>query len=268
MPRLLLAAVLAMFLIAPTHAASSGVDPSSTEELQPVIAYWTMNESSGTLVADVAGGHDGMSVGASTIVDAPIASMDKARDFGPRASYVEIPDHPAWDLDSEFTIEIWVYPRSVPASLFTHFNPEGNNRSISVDLDGTSLRLIVNSDGTSDGTDPNVANTPEGSVTLAEWQFLTATFNTGRFRLYRNGVLLSETTHPAIAVVPVSASILLGAIYADGPPPTPNFDGQMDEVRVLDVERQPSEVMARYLAFTAPEGVEEMDWSRFKATYR
>ena len=222
------------------------------------IAHWKMDESAGNVVADETGVHDG------TAINSPIVSgqnlpglggtANLAREFNGDPSHILVPDHPDWDLvTQQFTLEIWALPDSPTTSLISHFSPTGAERSIVFDLDGNGLRLIVTSDGTSGGVDGNSATTPD-VIDLDEWQWLVATFNAGRFRLYRDGVLLSETNHSATSVTPVDIPLLIGASHND-PSSTifSEFDGLLDEVRILDIELTPAEVLDRYQSFFVPE---------------
>jgi len=249
--------LIAMLLTLPSALCLAQVTPTP-------LAHWPMDEKSGITVSDAIGRHDGTALIVSAIIDGPDGGSDKARDLGNKDGYILVPDSPAWNLGYEFTIAVWVYPRSVPGSIVTRYNPVGNRRSISMDLDGRRLRLIVNQGGGGNGANGNSPRTADDSITLNEWQHLTATFNRGRIRLYRNGILLSDSLHPATSVVSAAIPLLLGG-YVPNDVIQPNLDGALGDVQIFGTELGPDDIRRLYEKVV---DVEETAWGAVKALFR
>jgi len=230
------------------------------------VALWHMDETSGDSVADAMGVHDG------TASDAPIVAgpnlpglagaANRARQFDgsqtPPVSYIEVPDHPDWDLGSQFTLEVWAYPTAFSnASIVRHFDPTDDNRSwwfgVSNQPEAPAV-LSIGVDGDGSEVDKFGVVSPDGSVVLNQWQWFTATFDSGLLRLYIGGDLVASETVPVTSVFDAEAPVWIGASRANpNQPITNSFPGLLDEVRILDLALSQEEVLDRYQSFFVPE---------------
>ncbi len=146
-------------------------------------------------------------------------------------------------LTSSVTVETWVNPRrnlsSAPTAQVLIFKDD--EYALVRESDDTLLcQIFVNGDW----------QTAEGDVPLPPdvWSHAALTYDGNELRCYVNGIQWpgSATSKLAIAgaLTLSGGNVNIGSRYAtDG-----FFEGQLDEVRVLDVLRQPSEVLADALS--------------------
>ncbi|MGH7939777.1 MAG: LamG-like jellyroll fold domain-containing protein, partial [Limisphaerales bacterium] len=167
------------------------------------MAYWPLNESSGTTAYDIVGGYNGTYVGGCTLGQAgPTNSFFGLSNgsvlFDGSSGYVDIPEGP-FDLTGPITVVAWVDIVSIPnfAGLFGHGD--------------LSWRLSVNpggEPGANDGNGPADATSPIG-INNGEWHMVAYTYsgvvnqpNNGS--LYVDGSLVANNT---ITVTPADDSL-------------------------------------------------------------
>jgi hypothetical protein len=151
-------------------------------------------------------------------------------------SYVNVPDSPALDLTSTWTLEAWVFPRAAgngaDQDIISKWagNP-GASYILQIDHSGV-IRLV-----TSNGTTNSIIL---GPTLLANnsWQHVAATFDNGTVLLYLNGVLDQTATGamvPYVGPEPV-------AFGREGNYPGGTLNGILDEVRIWNVVRTASDL--------------------------
>jgi uncharacterized protein YjdB len=146
------------------------------------LAYWPLNEASGTIAYDVVGGNNGMYIGGVSLQQAgPTNSVFGADSFGVAFdgydSYVDVPEGP-FNITNAITIVAWI--GNVSANGFDGIVGHGD----------TSWRLSLNGSldvGANDGTAPPDATdlTPIGDTS---WHQVVYTYN-GFLGTANNGAL-------------------------------------------------------------------------------
>jgi len=230
------------------------------------VALWHMDETSGDSVADAMGVHDGAASDAPIVAGPNLPGLagaaNRARQFDgsqtPPVSYIEVPDHADWDLGSQFTLEAWAYPTEfLGASIVRHFDATDDNRSWwfgLYDQPEVHAAISIGVDGNGSELDKFGIVSPEDSVVLNQWQWFTATFDSGLLRLYIDGNPVAAGTVPVTSVFAADAPVWIGASRANpGQPITNSFPGLLDEVRILDLALSQEEVLDRYQSFFVPE---------------
>lgn len=174
----------------------------SVLSLNPM-AYWPLNETSGTTAYDIVGGYNGTYVGGCTLGQAgPTNSIFGASSrsvlFDGSSGYVDIPEGP-FNITGPTTIVAWVNIVSVPnfAGLFGHGD--------------SSWRMSVNPSGEPGGNDGSAssdATSPIG-INNGNWNMVAYTYtgvpgqnNNGS--LYVDGVLVANNT---VTVTPPGDSL-------------------------------------------------------------
>ena len=162
------------------------------------MAYWPLNETSGTTALDVVGGNNGTYIGGCTLAQSGptnsfFGSSSKSVLFDGSSGYVDIPEGP-FNITGSITIVAWVDLASVPtfAGLFGHGD--------------ASWRISVNSTaepGANDGIAPTDATSGIG-INDGNWHMIAYTYTgvpgSGNGQLYMDGVPAasnSVTTAPA-----------------------------------------------------------------------
>lgn len=105
------------------------------------VAYWRLQEGSGSVLVDAMGGPDGAYVGTISRADSLLASdpgANKAVRFDGVTGYGRVPDHAGLDVADRFTLEAWFKLDRLPASGFT---------AVIIDKGGQHFILRVEPDG-------------------------------------------------------------------------------------------------------------------------
>lgn len=162
------------------------------------LGYWPLNEKSGAVAFDVAGGHNGTYVGGVTPGQAGVplfgfGAGNYSALFNGTSGYVDIPEGP-FNLTNSMTVMAWVNV-SVP----THFTGI-------VGHGDSSWRMSVNTSGEPGGSDGNSSGDATSSTSIAgsNWHMLAYTYsgvtnvaNDGA--LYVDGVLKANNTVGALS---------------------------------------------------------------------
>jgi hypothetical protein len=181
---------LVLTVIAPTTYEQSLLS------LHP-LAYWPLNETSGTIAHDVVGNYNGSYIGGCTLAqtgpgNAIFGSPSRSVLFDGTSGYVDIPEGP-FDITGAITMVAWVDASSVPsfAGLFGH----GDN----------SWRMSVDSGGAPGASDGSAIDaTSGGSILDGNWHMIAYSYTgipgNGNGLLYVDGTLAAinnVTTAPA-----------------------------------------------------------------------
>ena len=169
---------------------------------------------------------------------APLNGSVAALQFDGAQQSAQTPDAPGLDLSNTWTIELWVRPEDVdridPRQDFVSKWSSGTQASYDLWLRGGTVRLSTRQEP------ENTTIESTGTLTNGVWQHVAVTFNNGEVRLYINGQLDNWDTGfnvPQNSATPLS----LGAEHS----PSYNgkyYQGTMDEVRIWNVVRSPSQI--------------------------
>jgi len=162
--------------------------------------------------------------------------FDKALSFDISAAtddYLTIPDSSSLDITSQGTISAWVKFNAFSAAqtIISKWNTT-NQYSYNFLIDNANtIRFVAEDDGNVLGGGTCHISTSAAALSAGTWYHLTATFNAGVVKIYKNGVELSTA---ATAACPTSiyagtASAAVGATL-DGP--TNYMNGYIDELKV------------------------------------
>ena len=150
--------------------------------------------------------------------------------------FAEIPDSPSLDLSSDWTIEAWVWQETTNTNLHMISKwgtaPEA---SYELEADNGFLRLATNN-----GVNNTTVLVAPTAMPLQAWTHVAATFSSGMAHLFVNG---TEVTQGPMDVPANSAKPL--SLGREGPPLNSRyFDGRLDEIRIWNVARTQSQIMA------------------------
>ncbi|MDP3103731.1 MAG: LamG-like jellyroll fold domain-containing protein [Candidatus Methanoperedens sp.] len=216
--------LITLALLMPVQAQEEGL-----------VAEWHFDEGAGNVVKDSSGnGNDGTIYGA-TWVD---GKFDKGMVFNGKDDYVfssSFQNYPT--ISVEAWIRINTYGESQIVSKWNDFNAnqrgwllyQANNQIIFyISRDGTEYLSVV---------DPVIAS-------LNSWYHYVGTYDGKNIKLYRNGVIVSETQAIGNNVFSNSANLLFGI----GKESTNYraFNGLIDEVRIYNRALNAEEVKASY----------------------
>jgi hypothetical protein len=243
---------------APTDApAEAKVDAGSvyaaTVKQDAPLAYWRVDEPSGTVALDHTGhGHDASYVGGVTLraAGAILNDPDTAITLDGTTGHVDASDPDAGDAfaflgTAPMSLEAWVLPTGLTPSyqrVFSH-EPVTSPREgylmyvRSTNGDPSTFSLERWSDG---GVDQCPTTAP---VTEGTWHHLVATYDGTTSTVYLDGTVVaaSASVRPLFSA---TASLLMGLGTYDPAP----FTGSLDEIAIYDASLSAARVTAHYHA--------------------
>ncbi|MCX5692091.1 MAG: LamG domain-containing protein [Candidatus Omnitrophica bacterium] len=207
----------------------AGTDPN--EGTLPV-AYWPLNENTGTTAYDRSGnGNNGTITNAAWAPgkDSPALSFDGSGDYINAGTGGNI-------ITGALTIEAWIYPTVVG----------GNYRAIVQKRDGSGTQYefyLYTSNGALsyyNGTQYISSYIP----LLNKWTHVAVVNNSdlnSNLKLYADGVEVYSNAGVTIPSFP-TAALYIGSIYTGGE----TFSGKIDDVKIYDYARTPAQIAYDY----------------------
>lgn len=213
------------------------------------VGYWRLGEPSGTTAADATGnGHGGTYTGGYTLAQAGALARDTdgAVALNGSTGYVTVPNHAAWDLPGDFTVECWVkLATTAPArqTFVGHDNGAGNNPKWMFWLESGQLNFFH-----------HIANTltypvtGAWSPTVGVWYHLAVTRSGNNYVIYVDGTSFATGTN-AVAIPAATAALEIGRAEA-------NFylSGSIDEVAIYPTALSGARITAHRNAALAATG--------------
>ena len=176
---------LASYNSRPIHRSTAKTLPTLTDGL---VAYWNMNEVSGTTVADSAGGNNGTASG-SIIVPGPIGNARKITstttdkiDFG-----FGIPKDTTFSVAFWLKVDDWIGPNSM--IMYTSTGYKG--WIVTSELNTLKLKCY---NGVDDSMDIGI---PYSNVPTGVWHMVAFTISSNDRKMYLDGTLVAADTTPA-----------------------------------------------------------------------
>jgi hypothetical protein len=213
-----------------------------------MIAHWTLDESSGTVVSDSSGnGHDGQLTGGTWIADGRFGGALRLA----AGDAVAAPGFPAPTANWSLSVWLRMSDQQFAADagdLFTEILSTENFRSagwqINVDKVLAQPRYVF-----SYWSPPlkDYVGVKCSCVRIGEWVHLAATVDTNanRISLYLNGTFADQETRPS-DIVPGDSTLYFGRWNMDGR----LLDGDLDDVAIWARALTPEEISA--LAMQSP----------------
>lgn len=183
---------------------------------------------------DTSGSHHGSLVGNATYA---VGKVGRAFSFDGSGDYVSIPNSTDWDLQNDFTIDMWVRFNAVKDTMFIHREQGG----FELDYQAGSGRLIFALNP------PTAAVSSPWSPIIDRWYFLAVTRTGNSYQLYVDGTPLGL---PATAAAP---TVVSGGLRVGGYPAVPGFDlnGRIDEVEIVGRALSTAEIAQIFQAGSA-----------------
>ena len=219
-------AMCALTTFFPTDAAAQ----ACAQPPQGMVAWWPMDEVSGTTVGDIVGSNSGIRV--SGPVSAPGLVGGSLR-FNGGGSYVGAPDSDLWAFGAnDFTIELWANWDFNPVGSIGHpgtifiGNDEGPGTTNKwfFALGGGFLNFHINGPSIGGRFFPLVSFNP----TVGQWYHLAVTRRGNTYIIYVNGVLAGSATDNGIIPNPNSA-LTIGQAESLG-----FMNGRLDEITIYN----------------------------------
>ncbi|MEO0470629.1 MAG: LamG-like jellyroll fold domain-containing protein [Bacteroidota bacterium] len=206
-----------------------------------LVAYWPMDETSGSSIANVVNNQNSsLNVGASLSAN---GKRNGCVHFNGVSGRVE---GPAVNVSGdELTIAFWMNASSLTnvegRMISKATGTSGNDHEWMISQNGGSaLRFRLSTDN--GGTATLISNT--GELTAGDWYFVTAVYDGAEMRLYKDAALISSLVKSGNLQVGVNTAVAIGN-QPSGAGDRP-FDGRIDEVRIYDTALDLVEIAALY----------------------
>ena len=219
---------------------------ASTVMADQPVAYYPMNETSGTTAVEYAGGgQNGTYQNSPNLgVSGPSSSISSAVTFNGSSQFVDLGDTPALNFGGQITMEAWVLPTSPqvngPVTGWADILAKGNDQS--QNQDEIKLRLTYGYQGGA-YNNTNGGPTAEGPATT-NWSHVVCTWDGTNWNLYANGQL--EGTAPDTGG---ALNFADSWAIADGTVNGNNrfFSGDICQAAIYSHALTPAEVLTHYL---------------------
>ena len=197
------------------------------------IAYWQLDETSGTTAADSSGnGNDGTYKGGTTLGQAGAFEGSLAPTFA--NGYVEIPG--TWGGDPELTVEAWFNPSSTINDWMAIISSLDESGFLHVQLHSYGDIAVYTNTGTIIMPIPSQAP-------LNTWRHIAVVVQSGNSTTYVDGVPIGAHTMGFSVVNPVSM-IRIASGYGGGR----FFPGSIDDVAIYDTALSQQQIQAHLAA--------------------
>jgi hypothetical protein len=207
-----------------------------------LVAYWPMDEASGTTtVSDSTGnGNTGTSTSSTNVTT---GKSGNARSFS-GTEYISITDHSGLN-GTKMTVAGWVYPTTfvTGAPIYNRRTTPGNVGGVTVELNGTSgsVGCYFYISGAW-----RVASSAT-LLTLSQWNHVACTYDGSIIKPYINGTIDSNTTSISGSInQPSSPSVEIARNISSAA----KWQGNLDETRIYDRALTATEISNLYYQYS------------------
>ena len=233
----------------PEAAVDAGSVYASTVLSDAPLAYWRVDETSGTVAHDITGhGNDGQYVGTVTLGagGALVGDPDTAVHLDGATAYIDVGNRFGFTGNAAYTLEIWAEPQNLNVNY---------QRLFSRELQTTPREgylLFVRAENAADPSTFSVERwatgatnqCPQTNAITQVWHHLVATYDGATSRVYVDGAVAATQPAP-LALNTTTASLWIGASFFDT---NGYFDGPIDEVAVYGTALSASRIAAHFHA--------------------
>ena len=214
-----------------------------------LVSYWSMDETTGSTVADAKGTNGGTATG-TTIVS---GKNGKGRYLNGSSDYVEIADNDSLDLTNNYSLSVWVY-RSADSGTYERIlsksGTDGYDYWMQISTTDTFMCGFLSSTGGS-----YYANTT-ATIPLNIWTNLVCTLDASNvWAMYINGTVASSTSVGTAAPSRTSTRNLQIGRLGSGSAWTYSLNGMIDEVRIFNTAISASQVQSDYIQGISSNGI-------------
>lgn len=229
------------------------------------LAFWKLNETSGTTAADSSGNAlAGTYTGGYTLAAAPPSNAPGAVLLNGSTGYVNCGTPAALNVTAAWTLEAWIYLTATPNGcgvITEFFNATGNvlyEIGFGISTSGSSLTA-----GYYTGSAWQIVTGT--ALTLNAWHHIAATWDGTTLRLYADGAQVATAT-PTAAPVAGNNGIYIGRRHDSSA--SPYFPGRIASAAIYGTALSAARISAHYSAGTAVSNASIAAQARANGTLR
>jgi hypothetical protein len=205
-----------------------------TPQWSSLVAYWKLNEVSGSVASDSKGSYSATINGSVTVGSS--GKVDKAMYFpGTATAYLSTSSAPS--LTDHFTIATWIKLSSLTAwsriIRLGNSYPSGESFAIQVNASGGISNYVYWSDGTNNGVTTS-------AISTGQWYQVVTTYDGATLSFYLDGVLASSTSVSGKSI----RNPDINSVYFSGS--SNPFNGYVDDTAVWTTALTATEVKTLY----------------------
>jgi len=220
-------------------------------QLSGLAGYWKLNETIGAVANDASPNGNNGTYTNGPLLDQP-GIIDRAVDFDGANDYINIADKPSLRMDDTFSLSAWVQADDFSGIRRMVLLKEGEY-GLAIFPNGEINWAVAN-------TVPGWVWHPTGAfVTPNQWTHIAMTYDNATVKTYANGILVETFVGSGTVgdFFPSDNHLQIGGRLQSSP--NLNFDGRIDDVRVLSRVMCPEEVKGLYNGGVYP-GVRIIQW--------
>ena len=221
----------------PVGPTPTPVPPTPTPSGDGLIAWWKLDESSGTTAADSAGANTG------TLVNGPVwrptgGRINGALEFDGSDDRVDVGNMDI--VGSGLTIALWMKADDFDVndarfvSKATGVN-EGDHYWMVSTINGTALRFRLKAGGST-----TTLASSTGQISAGTWYHIAVTYDGSQMRIYKNGTQIASVAKTGT----INTSSSVPAALGNQPQGGRAFDGLLDDVRIYNRALSQAEIQA------------------------
>lgn len=206
------------------------------------VGYWDFNESSGLYTYDRSGnnliGTLGYTIGSHARPVWDTGYYGNAMRFDDTDDVISVEDNDLLDFTGSFTISAWIHSNDLSDEHSTIVTKGlfGTERNYALLLNYDEVRMVWH-----DGTDWREFKTTSANLTTNTWHYITYVRDATTETIYINGSVAASQSI-AYSMVATSHRLHLGG-RGSGEPPQDVFDGRIDEIKIYNYARTPSQII-------------------------
>jgi len=216
-----------------------------------MVGYWSMDEGSGTQVADGSGNsNNGVLVNGSNAWTTGVkgSAIFFPGVTGSGSTRVEIPDANILDITNAISFSAWVKPRNASLDAPILAKEAGGNLSYWFGVLNNKYGMLLDNDGSGWAGDDRDNGTVASN---SDWMHLVSTWDGSVIRHFVNGVALADTTSYSQPIFQGTAKLTIG-VNSDYN--FTAFDGAIDEVYLFNHALSQQEITQLHeLPYAVPE---------------
>ncbi len=202
-----------------------------------LVAYWKLDESSGTSLVDSVGSNTGTATGTTVVT----GKYSNARSFNGSSDSISVTNSSSLQITGSQTIEMWLYPTSFASRRNPYAKAYGGEGTITQETDGT-LTYYYGTAGAN--ATPYQGFRSTLALNLNRWNHVAIVRDLSAMSLswYINGVFSNTVAASYAAAVASTLNLTIGSGYAG------YYAGLIDEAKVYNIAKTAAEVFEEYNA--------------------